>query len=53
MMKGVRKANPDIEARDITIEDLRQYFDERAKIPYKDKRTSILIEDYLNIKNSM
>ena len=53
MMSGVKKANPDIEARDITIEDLRQYSDERAKIPYKDKHFSTLIEDYVNIKNSM
>ena len=52
-MQNFKKANLGIEAYDITIEDLRQYFDERAKRTLKDKRVSILIKDYVNIKNSM
>ena len=50
---SVRKANPDIEVHDITIEVLHQYLDERARKHYMDKRSSKLIEDYMNIKNSM
>ena len=53
MVGDFKKANPGFEAPDITIEDIRQYLDERAKKPYKDKRVSRLIEDYVNIKNSM
>merc|ERR1712105_566163 len=40
MVSLVKKANPGIEGDDITIEDLRQYLDERAKKPYTDKRVS-------------
>ena len=53
MVSAVKMLNPGIERDDITIEDLRQYLDERAKIPYKDKRVSTLIKDFKNIKNSM
>ena len=53
MVSHAKKANPDIERDDITIEDLRQYLDERAKKPLKDKRVSRLIDDFVNIKNIM
>ena len=53
MVTHVKRVNPGIERDDITIEDLRQYLDERAQKPYIVKRVSRLIEDYVNIKNSM
>ena len=52
MVSDVKKANPGIE-RDITIEDLRQYSDERGRKPRIDKSVRSLIETYENIKNSM
>ena len=53
MVFHVKKANPGIEVHDITIEDVRQFLDEKGKKPIIDKRIRRLIEDYVNIKNSM
>ena len=53
MVGDFKKANPGFEAPDITIEDIRQYLDERAKNPKIHKRVRRIIEDYENIKNSM
>ena len=53
MVDKVKKANPEIEGRDITIKDLQQYLVERARKPRVDKRVRRLIEIYENIKTSM
>ena len=53
MVYDVKKANPGSTEHDITIEDLRQYSDERGKKPRIDKSVRGLIETYENIKNSI
>ena len=53
MVSIVKKANPGVEVHDITIEDVRQFLDEKGRKPIMDKRVKKLIEDYVNIQNSM
>ena len=54
MVSVVKNSNPGIEGDDITIEALSQYLVEGAKKPYNiENRARRLIEDYVNIKNSM
>ena len=53
MVFCVKKANPDLEGDDITIEDLRQHSDERGRKPRINKSVRGLIEIYENIKNGM
>ena len=53
MVSAVIEANPGIKRDDITIEDVHQYLDERARKPRIDKRVRKLIEDFENIQNSM
>ena len=53
LVAAIKKANPGIEVDDITSEALHQYLDERARNPKTDNRFRRLIEDYMNIKNSM
>ena len=57
MVGDFKKANPNIEVHDITIEDLRQYLDERARNPDTDYHISKPLEDYIlyniNVTNSI
>ena len=53
MVSHVKRANPGIERDNITIEDVRQFLDEKGKKPFIDKHVRRLIEDYVNFKNSM
>ena len=53
MVGNFKRASPGIEVREITIEDLRQYLEERGSNPRVDKSVRGLIEIYENINNSM
>ena len=53
LVRRVKKTNPGIEDDDITSEVLRQYLDNKSRNPIKTKQHSRIIEDYVDIKNSL